>query len=162
MRQAVPSRTVPLNGVFLSIQQKGGENMTNIVKRDPFRGLFAMPRWMEDFDDVFPSASGQRGLRVHEDDKNLVVEAVVAGIPAKEVDIEIEDGVLTVKAEKKEEEKGKGEYKTASYRYYYTCALSGGQWDKAEADVKDGIVTVTIPKTEAARPRKISVKAKGK
>jgi HSP20 family protein len=136
--------------------------MTDLVKKDPFRSLFAWPRWLDEFEDNFPTMTSQKGLRVHEDNKNLVVEAVVAGIPAKEVDIEIEDGVLTIKAEKKDEEKEKNEYKVASYRYYYTCALSGGQWDKADADVKDGMVTVTIPKTEAARPRKISVKAKGK
>jgi hypothetical protein len=36
------------------------------------------------------------------------------------------DGILTIKAEKKEEEKKKGEYRSASYQYY-TTALSGGQ-----------------------------------
>ena len=136
--------------------------MADLIKRDPFRNLFAWPRWLDEFEDAFPSTTGQRGLRVHEDDKNILVEAVVAGIPAKEVDVEIEDGVLTIKTEKKDEEKKKDEYKVGSYRYYYTCALSGGQWDKANADVTDGVVTITIPKTQAARPRKISVKAKQK
>jgi HSP20 family protein len=138
------------------------KEMTDLVKRDPFRSLFAWPRWMDEFEDGFPTFSSQKGLRVHEDDKNLIIEAVIAGVPSKDVDVEIEDGVLTIKAEKKEEEKKKDEYKMASYRYYYTCALSGGQWDKTDAEIKDGVVTVTIPKTEAARPRKISVKAKEK
>ena len=76
----------------------------------------------------------------------------VTGVPKKDVEIEIEDGVLTVKAEFKSE--------NSEYQYYYTTALSGGQWDKAEADIVDGIVKVEIPKAESARPRKITVKTK--
>lgn len=127
-----------------------------IIRRDPWTNIFSFPRWMEDFDET----SSQRGLKIHETDKDIVVEAVVAGVPAKDVEIHIEDGVLTIKAEVKEEEKKKGEYISSSYQYYYTAALSGGQWDKADARVMHGVVTVSIPKTEASRPRKIEVKAK--
>lgn len=132
--------------------------MNDIVRRDPFRSLFSFPRWMDDFDDM----SAQRGLKVHETDKDIVVEAVVAGIPAGDVEVHIDDGVLTIKAEKSEESKKKGSYSASTYQYYYTCALSGGQWDKADAEVEDGVMVVRIPKTEAARPRKITVKAKAK
>lgn len=132
--------------------------MTDIVKRDPFRSLFSFPRWFDDFD----LSSSQRGLKIHEDDKNIIIEAVIAGVPAKDIEIHIEDGVLTIKAEKTEEKKGKEEYTSSNYQYYYTVALSGGQWDKAEAEVEDGVLTLSIPKTEAARPRKITVKTKKK
>ncbi len=136
---------------------KGGENMRRkLTHRDPFRHWFAWPRWMEEFEEP----TMQRGLKIHETNKNIVVEAVVAGVPAKDVDVHIEHGVLTIKAEAKEEEKKKKVYRAASYQYYYTTALSGGAWDKAKADIEDGVVTVTIPKAKAARPRKITVKAK--
>ena len=121
-----------------------------LVRFDPFRGLL---------DDDFTMPSTQRGLKVRETENKIVVEAVVAGVPKKDVEIDIEDGVLTIKAESKQESETKLEYKSSSYQYYYTTALSGGQWDKAEASVDDGIVKIEIPKTEAARPRKISVKA---
>ena len=133
--------------------------MADLVRRDPFRSLFAWPRWMEDFDGSFAS---QKGLKIHETEKNIIIEAVVAGVPALDVEVDIEDGVLTIKAEKKEEDNKKNEYTSTSYNYYYTAALSGGQWDKADAEVEHGVVKVTIPKTEAARPRKVTVKAKGK
>ena len=133
--------------------------MADLVRRDPFRSLFAWPRWMEDFDDSFAS---QKGLKIHETEKNIIIEAVVAGVPALDVEVDIEDGVLTIKAEKKEEDNKKNEYTSTSYNYYYTAALSGGQWDKADAEVEHGVVKVTIPKTEAARTRKVTVKAKGK
>ena len=132
--------------------------MGDIIKRDPFRSLFTLPRWMEDIDD----SSMQRGLKLREDEKNIYIEAVVAGVPSENVDVEIEDGVVTIKAENKEEEKDKNEYKSSSYRYYYTCALSGGKWDKADAEVKHGVVTITVPKEEAVRPRKLTVKTTGK
>ncbi len=136
--------------------------MVDIIRRDPFTSFFAWPRWLDEFEDLFPTFARQRGLRIHETDKDIIVEAVVAGIPAEDVEVNIEDGVLTIKAQKEEEEKKKEQYRKSSYHYYYTCALSGGQWDKASAEVENGIVTITIPKTEAARPRKITVKAKGK
>lgn len=136
--------------------------MVDLVRRDPFRSLFAWPRWLDEFDETFPTITSQRGLRIHEDDKNIYLEAVVAGVPAEDVEVNIEDGVVTVKAEKKVEEKKRGEYKASAYNYYYTCALSGGAWDKAKAEVDHGVLEITIPKQKAARPRKVSVKAKSK
>lgn len=139
---------------------KGGDNnMVDLVRHDPFRSLFAWPHWLDEWES---GTSSQRGLKIRETDKNIIVEAVVAGVPANDVEVHIEDGVLTIKAEKSTEEKNKGEYKASSYQYYYTVALSGGQWNKTNADVEDGVVEVKIPKTEAAKPRKITVKAKSK
>ncbi|MEJ2347825.1 MAG: Hsp20 family protein [Patescibacteria group bacterium] len=130
--------------------------MPAIIKRDPlFRHLFAWPRWLDEFEE--PT---QRGLKIHETKKNIIAEAVVAGVPVENIDIHIEDGILTVKAEAKEEEEKEQEYKASSYQYYYTAALSGGQWNKAEAEIKDGIVKITIPKQESAKPKKITIKAK--
>ena len=143
--------------------------MVDLVKRDPFRNIFTWPHWLEEWGDEFPTLTTSRGLRIHKDDKNIYVDAVVAGVPADDVQVDIEDGVVTIKAEKKTEENlpagrqgKKGEYKAFSYNYYYTCTISGGQWDKAKAEVADGVLELSIPKTEVARPRKITVKAKGK
>lgn len=122
-----------------------------LVRFDPFRSLL---------DEDFPSVQQQRGLKIEDAGDSIVVRAIVAGVPKKNVEVEIEDGVLTIKAEVKEESETKNEYKSSSYQYYYTTALSGGQWEKAEATVEDGVVKVEIPKAESARPRKIAIKAK--
>src|SRR5581483_2124361 len=103
-----------------------------IVKYDPSKSWFSWPTW-DDFSDNF-----QRGLKVRETDKDILVEAVVAGIPSDKVEVNIEDGVLTIKAQNQEEAKDESSY----YSYYYTTALSGGQWDSATAEVENGVVVV--------------------
>lgn len=129
-----------------------------IIRWDPFalRPWFRWPRWMEEWDWPEPS----RGLKIHETKENIVAEAVVAGVPADEVKVTIEDGVLTIKADAKIKEEKKDVKRYQAYQYYYTAALSGGQWDKAKAEVEDGVVTITIPKAVAAKPRRIKVIAK--
>ena len=136
-----------LLALTLCERQREVKNMA-ITRWDPF----SLPSL---FDEYFESANS-RGLKIRETDKDIVVEAVVAGIPAKNVEIHIEDGVLTIKAEAQKEDKEN----RASYQYYYTAALSGGAWDKADADIENGVVTISIPKQESARPRKITVKEK--
>lgn len=138
------------------LERKGVISMVNLLVRDPFRNLFNLPSWDEEWEDFQP----QRGLKISATDKDIIAEAVVAGVPAEDIEIEIENGILTIKAETKKEKKTKNEYQASSFKYYYTTALSGGDWHKAKAEVKNGIVTVIIPKTEAARPKKITVKAK--
>lgn len=132
--------------------------MGSLAKRDPFKSL-SWSRLLDDFD--FPAMS-QRGLKVRETDNAIIAEAVVAGVDSNDVDIHIEDGVLTIKAENTITEGDGGDYEQSSYQYYYSVAMSGGQWDQAEADIENGILTITIPKAESARPRKISVKSKSK
>jgi len=122
-----------------------------LVRFDPFKSLLD--------DDNWPTMR-QNGLKIHETETDIIAQAVVAGIPAENVEANIVDGVLTIKAEVKEEDKSKDEFKSSSYQYYYTAALSGGDWQKAEAEVKHGILTVTIPKAEEAKPKKIEIKTK--
>lgn len=134
--------------------------MNDLTTRNFFRSPLAnWSRWIDDFDST---VQAQRGLKIYETDKNLIVEAIIAGVPSENVEVHIEDGVLTIKAEKTSEEKTGNEYSSTSYQYYYTTALSGGQWDKADAEVENGVLTLTIPKTPAARPRTITVKSKSK
>lgn len=114
-----------------------------LVRFDPFKNLL---------DDDLWQASRQSGLKIHETEKEIVAQAVVAGVPSENVEANIEDGVITIKAEVKND--------NSQYQYYYTAALSGGEWHKAEAEVKNGILTVTIPKAEAAKPKKLEIKSK--
>lgn len=130
-----------------------------IARWDPFslHPWHRFPRWMEDEDWEWFEPS--RGLKLHETKKEIVAEAVVAGVPADKVEVSLDDGVLTIKAKAEEKEEKKKEKRYQVYEYYYTAALSGGQWDKAKAGVEDGVLTVRIPKT-VAKPKKVRVTAK--
>jgi HSP20 family protein len=132
--------------------------MNKITKRDPWATLL---NWPSDFADFYNVGAG-RGLHIDEDANTITVEAVVAGIPAKNVDVNIEDGVLTIKAEVSEEANTKNEISTSRRRYYYSTALSGVDATKAKAEIEDGVVKIMIPKAESAKPRKIAVTTRSK
>lgn len=108
------------------------------------------------------------GLTVYETDDDVVVEAVVAGVPEDKVEVTIEGGVVTIKAEHEESEEQKRKKKVVyrearKAKYLYTTNLPRPiQPDKAKAEVENGVVKVTIPKAPEAKPKRISVKAKKK
>lgn len=89
------------------------------------------------------------GVRISETDTAFVLEAVVAGVKPKDIDISLEKGALAVVA------------KTGCYQYSYLVPMEGLQIDESalpEAAAEDGILKITIPKAKATRPLKIAVK----
>ena len=100
------------------------------------------------------------GLSVSEDDKNVYVEAAVPGVDPKDVEVTYEKGVLWVKAESKEEEKGKKFYRKATKSFSYRMTVPGdvGLEAEPEAIQKNGVIKLTFTKVKKAEPRRIAVK----
>jgi len=99
--------------------------------------------------------------------KEVVVKAALPGVKPEEVDISITGDTLTIEGETKAEEKTEREdYLYQEHRYgafHRSVALpSELQTDKAEASFNNGILTLTIPKSEEAKPKQIKVKAKAR
>jgi len=106
-------------------------------------------------------------LDVYQTPTEIVVKAALPGLKPEDVSIDITGETLTIKGESKAEQEIKKEdylYQERRYGAYSRSVVlpSGLKTDKAEATMEDGILTLTIPKVEEVKPKKISVKAKEK
>ncbi len=130
-----------------------------------------MNRLFDEFFSGFPFPERRRGLMegewapivdVAETDENIVVTAELPGVKQNDVEITVVNDVLTLKGEKKEEKEIKKENYHRIERSYGSFQRSitlptGVQADKAKASYKDGVLTVTIPKVEEAKPKSIKI-----
>lgn len=112
----------------------------------------AMPAWTPRVD-------------VEETDKELLVKADLPGVDPKEVEVSIENGILTVRGEKKEEkevtEKNVHRLERFSGAFYRAVALpAGAEAEKVTASSVNGVITIVIPKKPEVRPRRIPVAPK--
>ena len=100
-----------------------------------------------------------------ETDKDIVVTAELPGVDAKDVDISLTDGALTIRGEKKSErDERKANYRLTERSYgsfERSMRLPDGiDAEKAKAEFEKGVLKVTLPKSEAmrAKSRKIEIK----
>jgi HSP20 family protein len=142
-----------------------------LVKRyDPFADLMHLPTTFRLFEDTVnrllsePASSRpwSPAVDVLETENELVLKADVPGVELKDIDIQIENGTLTLKGERKFERKeGKEGYHTIerSYGSFMRCfALPDVvDTDKVKAEYKNGVLTVTLPKKEIAKPRSVKI-----
>ncbi|TSC92952.1 MAG: HSP20 family protein [Candidatus Berkelbacteria bacterium Athens1014_28] len=134
----------------------------------PFREMVtlrdAMDRLFED-SVVTPKTAGMPKIDIKETKDDVRVKAELPGIPEEEVNVEITDNVMTISGEKKLETKDEGE------GYYYKESHSGAFSrsfmlpsdviaEKAEAEMKHGVLTIVVPKVEEKKPKKVTIKTK--
>ena len=101
---------------------------------------------------------------VSETDNEIVVKAELPGMNVEDIDIALTDGLLTIKGERKMEKEDKEENYHRIERQFgsFSRSLNLGtkvRADGIEAGYKDGILTVTLPKVEESKPKKIEVKS---
>ena len=156
----------------------GNNKASEIAKRDEENPVFSLQRDVnrifDDFWKRFDQPFGAFGrwdangppTDIAETESALEVSVELPGIDQKDVDVSMMDSALTIKEEKKsEQEESKKGYHLLERSYgsfYRSIPLpSGVDTDKANAQFKNGVLTVTVPKTKEAlsRVRKIEVKA---
>lgn len=89
--------------------------------------------------------------------------ADLPGIDKKDVELTFENGVLTLSGEKKENKEGKGFFRKETWAGSFRRTVSlpaSADADKIKAELKDGVLTVTIAKREELKPRQIAVNVK--
>jgi len=102
---------------------------------------------------------------LYEDKDNLIVKAELPGMKKEDIDISLHDGMLTVSGERKAEQKTEaaGAYRSERFegRFQRTFSLPTlVKSDAVTAAYKDGVLTVTLPKAEEAKPKQIPINTK--
>ncbi len=105
----------------------------------------------------------QPGLDVSETKDKVLVNVEIPGVDASDINISVSGDVLTVKGEKKQTKEEKDEHYHVVERTYGSFSRSvtlpaAVDTDKIEATYKKGILKVTLPKKEEAKPKEIKVK----
>jgi HSP20 family protein len=145
-----------------------------MIRWDPYREMLNLRQTMDRmFEDTFlwPARSqyemsgGNLPLDIYQTKNDVVVKAALPGLKPEEVDISLSGETLTIKGEHREEkETREAEYIRREHRYgsfSRTVTIPVAiQSDKAQATFDNGILTLTLPKAEAVKPKQIKVKAK--
>lgn len=108
-------------------------------------------------------AEGQLTIDVYQTDNEIVIKSTIAGVKPEDLDVSINNDMVTIKGERKNEEIVNGE----SY-YYQECYWGNFSRsivlpvdiisEKAEASLKNGILTIRLPKADNTKIKKIQVR----
>jgi len=141
---------------------------------DPFEDVSTFPQQMDRlFSQYFGRAGcGEEALApgawtpavdIYETDEKMVIKAELPGLRKEDVDIEVRDNTLTLKGERKfEQETQEKNYHRVerSYGSFQRSFLlpSTIKQEAIEAAFKDGILEISLPKAEEAKPKKLEIK----
>ena len=126
--------------------------------RDEIDRLFEAPlARTSEFTDWTPA------FDVYEEKDNFVVKAELPGMKKEEINVSLQDGTLIISGERKGETKSEEAEVYRAERYFgkfqRTVSLPATvAVNNVKAEYKDGILTVTLPKSEEAKPKQIEVK----
>jgi HSP20 family protein len=150
----------------------------SVSRWDPFQDLLAI---QDEMNQLFGRAVGQGpgrsqgqsgermwapALDISERKDAYVVTVEVPGIKAEDLDITLEDGLLTIQGERRftqestEQQFHRVERRYGSFRRSITLPAQV-QAEQIEASFEDGVLQVIVPKAEEAKPKKISVRSGG-
>lgn len=133
------------------------EETEMIMNAEPKRGVFAE-------EEAFSSdAEGQLTIDVYQTDNEIVIKSTIAGVKPEDLDVAINNDMVTIKGERKNEEVVSGE------NYYYQECYWGNfsrsvvlpvdiLTEKSEASLKNGILTIRLPKADTRKIKKLQVR----
>ena len=148
--------------------------MTVIARWDPFREfstlqdrmnrLFRESYGPEGRDESLTTSQFAPPVDVYEDEHNVVLKVEVPGIDEKDIDVRVENNVLTIRGERPFEQKVERENYHRLERSYGTFSRSFAlpttiDADKIHAEYRDGVLNLTLPKSEKAKPKRIQISA---
>lgn len=135
------------------------EETEMIMNSGSFSNSFSSPQEEEYSED----AEGQLTIDVYQTDTDVVIKSTIAGVKPEDLDVSINNDMVTIKGERKNEE-------TVSTENYYYQECYWGSFsrsvvlpveviaDKIEASLKNGILTIRLPKADTTKTKKIQVR----
>ncbi len=145
-----------------------------LMRGGPWRGMARMEQEMDDlfgrFSRGWPSLqlagegrAWSPSVDMIDRKEELLVRADLPGLEQKDVEVSVEDGMLTIRGERKEEKETKEEDYYCCERWAGAFARSvalpaGIETDKVKANFRNGVLEVHLPKTKEAKAKKIDIK----
>ena len=144
--------------------------LRNISRWEPFRGAQTLQDQINRlFGEVFDRSTQESNLStwappvdIHENEHELIVKADLPGMDPKDLDIRVENNILTIRGERKFEERANEKNSLRVERAYGSFSRSFSlantvNSEAIKADYQNGVLTLTIPKREEAKPKQIKV-----
>ena len=140
----------------------------SLIRWDPFREFNTLPRLGaflgKDFEAPMSTTAWNPSVDIFENDNEVVVKAELPGMNAKDIDVRLENNVLTLKGERRFEKEAKEEnyhrvereYGTFTRSFALPTAVNG---EKVTAEYKDGVLKIVLPKKEETKPKPIKIAA---
>lgn len=130
------------------------------LRVSPFEVFREFDRFFQRSEEAW-EGKGAYPVDIHETDQELVIEAELPGFSREQIEVSIEDGVLSIEARRQTPER-KGEQHLQERRYTHVSRRfrlpQTVDTEKVGAQLADGVLTLTFPRREEVRPRRIEVK----
>jgi HSP20 family protein len=134
------------------------EEDTNMIMRsEPRRGVFT------EEENFSSDADGQLTIDVYQTDSEIVIKSTIAGVKPEDLDVSINNDMVTIRGERRNEEV------VSSESYYYQECYWGSfsrsvvlpveiLSEKSEASLKNGILTIRLPKADTTKVKRLQVR----
>ena len=144
------------------VRINGNGNTNRPSVRDPYSLARELLNW-DPFFTARPASAFSPAFEVKETNDSFVLRADVPGVEEKDLDIAVHNGVLSVSGSRQSEERKEGESFAIYERQYGSFSRSFALPDMAdgeriEANLMNGVLTLSIAKKAQAKPRKIEIK----
>jgi HSP20 family protein len=144
--------------------------MPAVVRFDPFREITSLRDEMNRLfsrtvgDGVSSGSAWTPAVDIFDTEEAIVLRAELPGLGPDDIDIEIDDNVLTLKGERRFQEtvdEGRFYRLERAYGHFQRSVTlpQGVKADEISADVDNGVLTVRVPKADEVKPRKIAIAA---
>jgi HSP20 family protein len=144
--------------------------MPAVVRFDPFRDITSLRDEMNRLfsrtvgDGVSSGSAWTPAVDIFDTEEAIVLKAELPGLAAEDIDIEIDDNVLTLRGERRFQEtvdEGRFYRLERAYGHFQRSVTlpQGVKADEISADFENGVLSVRVPKADEVKPRKIAIAA---